>query len=77
MGDEGVDMTKGWAVKCEGKIDVKTVSPERRAAAVNWLDINVMPILRGYEDKLIWQIWDAAAKNSDAKLIEVEIREIA
>ena len=65
----------GWAVKCNGEIDARTVSPTRRAAIVNWLVVaKGMAVLAGTPDKDIDDGWDLKRTSGD-ELIQVMITE--
>ncbi len=67
-----IQTVDGYAVILDNKIDVKTVSPTRRAAKVNWLVVNMLcPIYTTTTDDQIEQMWSDLA--SGAFVAEVTI----
>lgn len=67
----------GWAVKDKnGRIDLRTVSPTRRGAMVNWLTLEAgMKILNSHGDALIGWWWGEEAPSQRAVLVGVLVRE--
>jgi hypothetical protein len=68
-------VAKGWAIRRDGKIEVKTVSDTRRAALVNILHLNIHPILASASDEDIEQLWEKTYAERGWALIEVTIIE--
>jgi len=65
---------KGWAVCDNGGILITTVSPERRAAIVNWLVMErKLMILSTDSDNYVEEAWHEL--KGDAYCCEVEISE--
>lgn len=67
-------MSNGWAIRLsDGTIDVRTVSPTRRAAIVNWLCVNgIMPTVHA-TDAAIEAMW--LAQGQYVHDIEVTIQQ--
>lgn len=66
--------TRGWAVVQDGKIMVRTVSPTRRAAIVNWLyTYGGRTVLDRHSDKEIDAMWLTATAKSAVTVCEVTI----
>jgi hypothetical protein len=65
-------MSSGWAVIVSGEIDVRSVSPTRRAAIVNWLYLNGYKPLDRWEDRFIEHVWHNSHP-STVDVIEVTI----
>ena len=66
------EKAEGYAVILGDEIDVRTVSPTRRAAIVNWLVVNRrVPILNSTTDEQIEQLWNK--HGGDATVAAVEI----
>jgi len=62
----------GWAVVDMSGINVRTVSPSRRGALVNWLIAAHRMVLMGnVTDEQVEQLWQA--KSGDAMVVEVDI----
>jgi hypothetical protein len=68
-------MVAGWAVKVGEDIDVRTISPTRRAAIVNFLHCNIQPILNSFPDATIERIWDGTKDRFGLEVVEVTIIE--
>ena len=67
-------MATGWAIRLsDGEIDVRTVSPTRRAAIVNWLVLNGTEISIMWTDDQIEAAWKA--KGLYVHDIEVDIQQ--
>jgi len=50
---------EGWAVVEDGEIDMRTVSPHRRAAIVNWLVVGPgIPVWDDMDDESIYRLFD-------------------
>lgn len=65
---------EGWAVTGppEG-IDVKTVSPTRRAAIVNWLVVTKeVSVSIGHSDDAIEKLWEYHRGNAHALRVRIE-----
>jgi hypothetical protein len=70
-------MARGWAIDERGEIIVKTVSPSRIGAMVNWLVASVgIAVSRGAADDLVEATFDSYALQAGARLIEVTIKEV-
>lgn len=65
-------MTIGWAVIDGHEIDVRTVSPTRRAAIVNWLVLSGKMMLAHFSDESIEMIW--RDNRGSAQVSEVTIQ---
>lgn len=64
---------EGWAVIQDGKIDVRTISPTRRAAIVNWLVVRGRCwISTSTSDSQIEEYW--RENRLDHEVAEVAIR---
>ncbi len=65
----------GWAILSEKGIDVRTVSPTRRGAIVNWLVTTCgVPVQNHWTDEAIELMWQGASEyESLAKVQEVAI----
>jgi hypothetical protein len=68
-------VAKGWAIRREGKIDIKTVSESRRAALVNILHLNIHPIFAGASDEAIEELWQKTYQERGWAVVEVTIIE--
>lgn len=67
-------MATGWAIRLsDGKIDVRTVSPTRRAAIVNWLCVHGMTPTIHATDADIEATW--LAYGQYVQDIEVDIQQ--
>ncbi len=66
---------KGWAVAEDGVFDIRSVSPTRRAALVNWLHVNVVPIPAAARDDEIEAAWRAIKRVRKIEVFEVWISE--
>ena len=69
-------MAKGYAIKVDGEIDVRTVSPTERAAKVNVLYVVGYPILNSTDDATIEAMWTAHSTRTGNECIEVTITEV-
>lgn len=49
---------KGWAVIDDRGLNVKTVSPTKRAAIVNWLTLTTLPIREDHTDEEIEYLFE-------------------
>jgi hypothetical protein len=67
------DRGNGWAVIDDNGIDVKTVSPTRRAAIVNWLVTHGAMILTTHSDQDIEDIWIGATHRHKIGVERVQI----
>lgn len=69
------ETVKGWAVKRDGAVLIKTVSDTERAAKTRFLvsEQNV-PILASYGDDLIKQLW--AAHSEGVAVVQVRVLEL-
>jgi hypothetical protein len=66
---------RGWAVVQNGELLVKTVSPTRRAAIVNWLVVEGgLFVQDAWSDAMIETAWEHAHSFKNAELAEVTIR---
>lgn len=68
----------GWAVVEDGVINVRTVSPTRRAATINWLCVEAHHLVYGhFSDALIEQMWQdevlAIGARRAVEVVEVNI----
>jgi len=70
-----MEPAKGWAVAVNGIYDVRTVSPTRRGALVNWLHIHIAPVLSSASDSYIEELWRLASARHGATLHEVFVSE--
>lgn len=52
-----IEPANGYGVAVGGKLDVRTVSPTRRAAIVNWLCLSGYAVLNSATDADIEQGW--------------------
>lgn len=70
----------GWAVVgagINGEIDVRTVSPERRGAIVNWLVVTGNVFVRSdHTDEQIERMWDDRRFKADVRVTDVQIEEL-
>jgi hypothetical protein len=71
--------SKGWAVIADGEINVKTVSPTRRAAIVNWLTVDLGFLIHNHHtDEQIESAWEyGRPEKRGARVAEVVIFEAA
>lgn len=70
--------TIGFAIEQAGSINVKTVSPTKTAAKVNWLCVDCyLPLRNDITNAQIDQIFQRYAGERGASCIQVEIRKIA
>lgn len=68
----------GFAIKQNGNISVRTVSPTEQAAWINWLLVECfLPVRADAPIELVQKAWERFARERDATCIQVEIREIA
>jgi hypothetical protein len=68
----------GFAIKQNGIIDVKTISPTEQAAWINWLLVECfLPVRADAPINLVRKAWERFAKERSATCIQVEIREMA
>ena len=66
------EKAEAYAVIENDKIDVRTVSPTRRAAIVNWLVVNRgCLILRTTTDEGIEDLWKDAQGNATVAAVEI------
>jgi hypothetical protein len=65
---------KGWAVAVNGVIDVRTVSPTRRAAIVNWLVTHGKLVFAKDSDEKIETMW-SIDRPDDAAVFEIWVSE--
>lgn len=63
----------GYAVVLDGKIDIRTVSPTVRAAKVNAMYLDGIPLYASTTDATIEEMWRAWATRKGAKLEPVLI----
>jgi hypothetical protein len=71
MGD--IPAAEGYAIVEDGKIDVRTVSPTRRTAIINFLVVSRHCIIRNdHSDEYIERVWVACAHG--AYVIGVDIK---
>jgi hypothetical protein len=81
MGDQVVT-AKAWAVKDgDGWLDVRTVSPTRISAIINWLvcgKCNGMPMMvsNSMSDMVIEEHWLARCGRFSAQVVQIELREV-
>jgi hypothetical protein len=66
----------GWAVVQDGKLQVSTVSPHRRAALVNWLVCNGVMVYQNWTDLRIEETWAKFEKLLDIRVVSVQVTEI-
>lgn len=65
-------IAKGWAIVERGVISVRSVSPTRRAAIVNFLIVSrTITVHNGMSDEFIEQLWNK--HRHDAEPLEVTI----
>ncbi len=63
----------GYAVVCDSEIDMRTVSPTRRAAIVNWLYVHGIPLYCSTTDEEIEAFWDVLMAQHGAICASVEV----
>jgi hypothetical protein len=64
----------GWAVVDQHGINVRSVSPTRRAAIINWLVANCgMAVWSGASDAVIETWWRDRAGSAGASVVQVTI----
>lgn len=70
-------ITIGFAIKLDGAINVKTVSPTEQAAKINWLAAELgMPIYNRTPDREIEAMWGHFSEKHGARCIKVQILEM-
>lgn len=69
--------TIGFAVRSFGTIDIRTVSPSRRGALVNWLVVTArLMIYDHFSDDTIEHLWRGCrGSHEDNEVIQVEIKD--
>ena len=66
---------KGWAVVQKGELLVRTVSPTRRAALVNWLVVEAaVRVGADWNDARIEHAWECCRLGRGAEAVAVTIK---
>ncbi len=67
-----IETLQGYAVVLDNKIDIRTVSPTRRGAIVNWLVVHVgCFIYNTTTDEQINEMWSRSSGNAVLKLVNI------
>lgn len=68
-------LSEAWAIVHKGTIDIRTVSPTRRAAIVNWLVVERgYLITNAHTDEQIEMLWELECENETAEQVHVSLR---
>lgn len=67
-------MTEAWAVVLNREVNVRTVSPTRQAAIINWLvtDKHLM-VLKGDTDETIESVWLRMRGDHEARQVLITL----
>jgi len=70
-------VSKGWAIEEDGEVDVRTVSPTRIAAIVNWMLVSAdLMIMRGATDEWISREFAGYEAARGVHAVEVAITKV-